>query len=242
MAMPFLSGRFQVSSLSSPSRLHTVCCSKEDLKGKRVAHEPEFAGYANLQTVLGDCEITNMGNIDMIVVSPGVPLEEYALSTLMKSILREKNSTICFSTTFLLTHNPIFRCNQFGKEYLLKNKRKGSCKFTRSYSQAIRDDTQNRNTAGKLQGNETYFGFPRKPVSIHLRPFPSSLPAATEVSGLAVGVSHMPQQKLPPTPAESNRSRITGIPSSRPPRQVAVNLSAGSVDHPTDVDVAFFLR
>ncbi|KAK8914114.1 hypothetical protein KSP39_PZI024131 [Platanthera zijinensis] len=58
-----------------------------------LEHEPEFAGYANLQTVLGDCEIANMGNVDMIVVSPGVPLEEYALSTLMKSLARLRSGS-----------------------------------------------------------------------------------------------------------------------------------------------------
>lgn len=118
MATPSLSVRFQASSLFHPPRLHTICRSKQDLKGQRVAviglgvsgkaatrlalargasvlaldrneqlipleHEPEFAGYANLQTVLGDCDITFLGNTDRIVVSPGVPLEDYALSTLM---------------------------------------------------------------------------------------------------------------------------------------------------------------
>lgn len=50
-------------------------------------YEPEFAEYANLQTVLGDCDIAQLENADRIVVSPGVPLEEYALSALMKSVI-----------------------------------------------------------------------------------------------------------------------------------------------------------
>ncbi|PKU70421.1 uncharacterized protein LOC110103225 isoform X1 [Dendrobium catenatum] len=120
MGSLFLSTSLQVLSLLPPSRLRGIRCSKEDLKGQRVAviglgisgkaatrlalargasvlavdgneqlipleYEPEFAEFTNLQTILGDCDIAQLEHADRIVVSPGVPLEEYAISALMKS-------------------------------------------------------------------------------------------------------------------------------------------------------------
>ncbi|XP_020579324.1 uncharacterized protein LOC110023984 [Phalaenopsis equestris] len=120
MGSLILSSRIQALSSFPPSRLRGIRCSKEDLKGQRVAviglgisgkaatrlalargasvigidrneqlipfeNAPEMGEYANLQTVLGDCDISQLENADRIVVSPGVSLEEYAISALMNS-------------------------------------------------------------------------------------------------------------------------------------------------------------
>lgn len=42
--------------------------------------------YADLQTMLGYCDNMHLANADRIVVSPGVPLQEYDLSSLLHSV------------------------------------------------------------------------------------------------------------------------------------------------------------
>lgn len=49
-------------------------------------NDPLFAEYADLQTTLGYCDDMLLESTDRIVVSPGVPLEEYGLSNLMHSV------------------------------------------------------------------------------------------------------------------------------------------------------------
>ncbi|KAM0942515.1 putative UDP-N-acetylmuramoyl-L-alanine--D-glutamate ligase [Dioscorea sansibarensis] len=50
-----------------------------------LENDPQFSGKAYLQTILGHCDATLLANADRIVVSPGVPLEEFGLSTLLQS-------------------------------------------------------------------------------------------------------------------------------------------------------------
>ncbi|XP_038983816.1 UDP-N-acetylmuramoylalanine--D-glutamate ligase-like isoform X2 [Phoenix dactylifera] len=50
-----------------------------------LENDPLFAEYADLQTNLGYCNDMLLESADRIVVSPGVPLEEYGLSNLLHS-------------------------------------------------------------------------------------------------------------------------------------------------------------
>ncbi|PKA62897.1 hypothetical protein AXF42_Ash018891 [Apostasia shenzhenica] len=63
-------------------------------------HDPEHPQNSNLQMMLGDCDHTQLGNADKIVVSPGVPLEEYGLSSLIESG-RKVMSELDFATEVL---------------------------------------------------------------------------------------------------------------------------------------------
>ncbi|XP_020109781.1 uncharacterized protein LOC109725119 [Ananas comosus] len=47
--------------------------------------DPHFAGFDNLQTILGRCDDRLLSNADRVVVSPGVPIQEYGLSTSIQS-------------------------------------------------------------------------------------------------------------------------------------------------------------
>ncbi|XP_064955467.1 uncharacterized protein LOC103973737 isoform X1 [Musa acuminata AAA Group] len=50
-----------------------------------LERDPQFVEYADLQTMLGYCDNMHLANADRIVVSPGVPLQEYDLSSLLHS-------------------------------------------------------------------------------------------------------------------------------------------------------------
>ncbi|XP_077254203.1 uncharacterized protein LOC143893117 isoform X2 [Tasmannia lanceolata] len=50
--------------------------------------ECQFAEHTNLRTVLGDFDRKFLENSDRVVVSPGVPLENYGLSALLQSVSR----------------------------------------------------------------------------------------------------------------------------------------------------------
>lgn len=45
-----------------------------------------FEKYGNLRTILGPCDGDLLENAERIVVSPGVPLENYSLSSLLQSV------------------------------------------------------------------------------------------------------------------------------------------------------------
>nr|CAD1831343.1 unnamed protein product [Ananas comosus var. bracteatus] len=47
--------------------------------------DPHFAGFGNLHTILGRCDDRLLSNADRVVVSPGVPIQEYGLTTLIQS-------------------------------------------------------------------------------------------------------------------------------------------------------------
>lgn len=47
--------------------------------------DPQFREHANIQTVLGSCDNVHLADADRVVVSPGVSLQEYSLSTLLQS-------------------------------------------------------------------------------------------------------------------------------------------------------------
>ena len=48
-----------------------------------------FANHAKLRTVLGHVDRKLLEDADRVVVSPGVPLENYGLSALLQSVRRE---------------------------------------------------------------------------------------------------------------------------------------------------------
>ncbi|XP_073000782.1 uncharacterized protein [Typha latifolia] len=50
-----------------------------------LENDPQFAEYDNLQTIRGHCDNILLANADRVVVSPGVPVKEYGLSTLLQS-------------------------------------------------------------------------------------------------------------------------------------------------------------
>ncbi|KAH7660331.1 UDP-N-acetylmuramoylalanine-D-glutamate ligase MurD protein [Dioscorea alata] len=50
-----------------------------------LENDTQFSGNACLQTILGHCDTSLLANADRIVVSPGVSLEEFGLSTLLQS-------------------------------------------------------------------------------------------------------------------------------------------------------------
>lgn len=50
-----------------------------------LEHDPQFMEHAELQTILGYCDNMILADVDRVVVSPGVSLDEYGLSTLLQS-------------------------------------------------------------------------------------------------------------------------------------------------------------
>ncbi|ONK70078.1 uncharacterized protein A4U43_C05F30010 [Asparagus officinalis] len=47
--------------------------------------DPQFTEHADIQTILGYCDNSHLANADSVVVSPGVSLQDYNLSTLLQS-------------------------------------------------------------------------------------------------------------------------------------------------------------
>ncbi|WOK98132.1 hypothetical protein Cni_G06842 [Canna indica] len=47
--------------------------------------DPQFSEYTDLKTILGYCDSKQLANTDRVVVSPGVPLWEYGLSSFLHS-------------------------------------------------------------------------------------------------------------------------------------------------------------
>eukprot|EP00268_Persea_americana_P067505 TRINITY_DN9304_c0_g1_i10.p1 TRINITY_DN9304_c0_g1~~TRINITY_DN9304_c0_g1_i10.p1 ORF type:complete len:150 (+),score=37.12 TRINITY_DN9304_c0_g1_i10:116-565(+) len=54
-----------------------------------LEHDSMFANHAKLRTVLGHVDRKLLEDADRVVVSPGVPLENYGLSALLQSVRRE---------------------------------------------------------------------------------------------------------------------------------------------------------
>ncbi|MCL7024019.1 hypothetical protein MKW94_005867 [Papaver nudicaule] len=50
-----------------------------------LEHDPMFEKYHNLRTILGNCDTDILMKAEKVVVSPGVPLQNYGLSSLLQS-------------------------------------------------------------------------------------------------------------------------------------------------------------
>ncbi|KAF3976315.1 hypothetical protein CMV_000490 [Castanea mollissima] len=51
----------------------------------RLEQDPLFEEYSGLRTILGNLDVQLLKDVDLVVVSPGVPPENYGLSTLLES-------------------------------------------------------------------------------------------------------------------------------------------------------------
>ena len=51
-----------------------------------VQQDPLFEKHSGLRTILGHLDVQLLKDVDVVVVSPGVPLENYGLSSLMESV------------------------------------------------------------------------------------------------------------------------------------------------------------
>ena len=51
-----------------------------------MQQDPLFEEYSGLRTILGNLDVQLLKDVDLVVVSPGVPPENYGLSTLLESV------------------------------------------------------------------------------------------------------------------------------------------------------------
>lgn len=59
-----------------------------------LEHDPLFEKYDNLRTILGHCDRDILEKAERVVVSPGVPLQNFGLSSLLQSGVRMESYII----------------------------------------------------------------------------------------------------------------------------------------------------
>jgi UDP-N-acetylmuramoylalanine-D-glutamate ligase len=68
-------------------RKHTHICHNFNVTiAYWLQQDPLFEKHSGLRTILGNFDRQLFKDVDMVVVSPGVPLENYGLSSLLEAV------------------------------------------------------------------------------------------------------------------------------------------------------------